>query len=91
MQVALIAALGTVVVALLGVFNSRIESSDARARLIKDLEITSKLPIGSTARQAMNSHIDSVAETLVYRELRREDHRGGRRLNYLGSSRHSLH
>lgn len=84
MQVAFIAALGTVVVALLGVFNSRIESRDARARLIKDLEITSKLQNGSTAWQAMSSHIDSVAETLVYRERRREDHRGGRRLVYFG-------
>jgi hypothetical protein len=84
MQAAFIAALATVVVALLGIFTSRLESRDARARLIKDLEITSKLETGSSARQAMDSHINNVAETLVYRERRREDHRGGRRLVYVG-------
>jgi Flp pilus assembly protein TadB len=84
MQAALIAALATVVVALLGAFNSRLESRDARARLIKDLEISSKLATGSPAWQAMDSHINSVAETLVYRERRREDHRDGRRMVYFG-------
>jgi hypothetical protein len=37
--VALIAALGTIVVALLGIIATRTEARDARARLLKDLDI----------------------------------------------------
>ena len=84
MEVALIAALATVVVALLGFFTSRIESRDARSRLVKDLEISSKLDTGSLAWRVMDSHITRVAERLVDRECRREDHRGARRMVYFG-------
>jgi Flp pilus assembly protein TadB len=84
MEVALIAALATVVVALLGFFTSRIESRDARSRLVKDLEISSKLDTGSLAWRVMDSHITRVAERLVDRERRREDHRGARRMVYFG-------
>jgi hypothetical protein len=61
MQVALIAALATVIVALLGLFASRMKSRDARSPLMKDLEISSKLETESLAWQLMDSHIARVA------------------------------
>jgi hypothetical protein len=82
--VALIAALGTVVVALVGIFASRMESRDARARLMKDLEISSKLETESLAWRVMDSHIARVAEGLVDRERRRDEQRNARRMVYVG-------
>jgi hypothetical protein len=82
--VALIGLLGTVVVALLGVFVSRIESRDARSRLMKDLEISSKLETKSLAWQVMDKHIARVAEGLVDRERRRDEDRFARRMVSFG-------
>jgi hypothetical protein len=87
MVVAFIAALGTVVVALLGVFASRAESRDARSRLMKDLEISSKLEqfeTKSSAWQVMDRHIARVAQGLVDRERRRDEDRNARRMVYYG-------
>jgi hypothetical protein len=84
MQAALIAALATVIVALLGLFASRMESRDARSRLMKDLEISSKLKTESLAWHVMDIHIARVAQGLVDRERRREDDRNARRLVYFG-------
>jgi Flp pilus assembly protein TadB len=84
MQAALVAALATVIVTLLGLFASRMESRDARSRLMKDLEIASKLKTESLAWQLMDSHIARVAQGLVDRERRRDEDRNARRLVYFG-------
>jgi hypothetical protein len=84
MAVALIGVLGTVVVALLGVFVSRIESRDSRSRLMKDLEISSKLETKSLAWQVMDKHIARVAQGLVDRERRRDEDRFARRMVTFG-------
>jgi uncharacterized membrane-anchored protein YhcB (DUF1043 family) len=57
MAVAIIAALGTVVVALIGFFAQRIQARDARAKVQRDLDLLSRLEPGSSEHQWLKSHI----------------------------------
>jgi hypothetical protein len=64
---ALVTALGAVIVALVGTLASRLETRNARSQLLKDIDISSKLPYGD-ARKVFERHIDRAVRDLVYQE-----------------------
>lgn len=76
MVVALIAAMGAVVVAVVAIIGSRIEARDARSRLAKDVEILSKLDKESSAREVLEQHIAESTSVLVTEDRRRRAYRG---------------
>jgi hypothetical protein len=69
---ALIAALGTVIVALINSLVTRGQSRDARARLQKDTETIGKLEKGSPEFSAMEEHIQRSVLLLTYTERPRK-------------------
>ena len=75
---ALVTALGAVIVALVAAVGSRLDSRDARSRLLKDIEISSKLPDGSNARTVLERHIAQVVGNLTEREQKQEIRRNYR-------------
>lgn len=70
---ALITALGTVVIAIIGVLSSRAQSKDTRSRLVQDIEVFSKLEAGSDARGVMENHILESTKRLAKQERSRVD------------------
>jgi Flp pilus assembly protein TadB len=81
---ALVTALGAIIVAMVGVLGSRTETRDTRSRILKDLEILSKLDSDSKARKTMDGHIAKTVENLTRQETRREDYRKSRRPASIG-------
>lgn len=67
--VALITAASAIIVGLIGVLASRVETRDTRTRLLRDIEIASKLSQSSTARAVLNDHIAESIDRLVDREF----------------------
>jgi hypothetical protein len=66
---ALITAVGAIVGAFVAALASRLEVRDRRSRLLKDLEISSKLDSDSDARQVLDAHIERSVQILVGQEL----------------------
>ncbi|WP_145013425.1 hypothetical protein [Mycobacterium marseillense] len=67
--VALITAASAIIVGLISVLASRVETRDTRSRLLKDIEIASKLSQSSTARKALDDHIAESVDRLIEREF----------------------
>jgi hypothetical protein len=65
MAVAIIAALGTIAVALLSFFTQRIQSRDLRVKLEKDLELLDKLDKDSLEYNWLAQHIQRSIFILV--------------------------
>jgi hypothetical protein len=65
-----VTAIGAIIVALVSAIASRLETRDTRARLLKDLEIWSKLKASSGAHSEMDGYIAGAVRVLVYRETR---------------------
>jgi hypothetical protein len=70
--VALIAALGTAIVALINSFVTRGQARDARARLQKDLDAFGKLEKDSPEFSIMEEHIQRSVLILAYTERQRK-------------------
>jgi hypothetical protein len=73
---ALITAIGAIIVALVAALASRAEAKDTRARLLKDLEISSKLSEESGARRVLDRHIAETVRRLVDKEELDTEYRG---------------
>lgn len=69
--VAVIAAVGTVVVALIGVINIRLPLKDTRAQLLKDAKLVSKLDEDSLARRLLQRYLDVRVGDLIHDEAAR--------------------
>jgi len=63
--VAVVGAIGVIVVALIGVMSSRFEANNKRARLLKDLEILGKLDTASPESGALKASIASDVASMV--------------------------
>lgn len=68
MAVALIAALGTIVVALIGFLVQRTQANDARTRLQKDIDLLGKLDPLSLEHKWMANHVQRTVYLLTYTE-----------------------
>lgn len=72
MLVAVITALGTIVVSLIALFGPRIDARDDRNKLAKDIEMLAKLPVGSRSWRLLEQHVlDSMMDLTVDEQKRR--------------------